>query len=158
MEKSYYSSPIGNLEIVCKNDELVALKIVNQSGMAQKENDFIRKIKCQLEEYFSGKRQKFDIKTEPQGTEFQKRVWAELQKIPYGKTKSYAEIAQDIGNANAQRAVGSACNKNPVMIVIPCHRVVSKNGELGGFAYGVSVKQKLLGIEHCADDGLPLGV
>ena len=81
---------------------------------------------------------------------FQKKVWKELQKIQYGKTKSYSEIAVAIGNRNAQRAIGSACNKNPIMIIIPCHRVISKNGKLGGFVYGNSVKQKLLEIENSA--------
>ncbi|MBQ1612446.1 MAG: methylated-DNA--[Alphaproteobacteria bacterium] len=101
----------------------------------------------QLEEYFSGKRKTFDIKINPAGTEFQKRVRHELLKIPYGSTKSYSEIARNIGKPNAQRAVGSACNKNPIMIVIPCHRVVSKNGDLAGFACGLNVKKKLLELE-----------
>lgn len=103
----------------------------------------------QLNEYFLGKRQKFDIKINPTGSEFQKKVWSELLKIPYGKTKSYQKIAKAIGNPNAQRAVGSACNKNPIMIIIPCHRVISKNGKIGGFAYGNTIKQQLLEIEKC---------
>ena len=99
-------------------------------------------------EYFSGKRKVFDIKINPAGTDFQKLVWKELQKIPYGKTKSYSEIAAAAGNKNAQRAVSNACNKNPIMIIIPCHRVVSKNGNIGGFAYGSIIKQKLLNVEN----------
>ena len=102
----------------------------------------------QLEEYFLGRRKSFDIKIKPEGTEFQKRVWSELQKIHFGKTKSYAEIAAAIGDENAQRAVGSACNKNPIMIIIPCHRVICKNGKSGGFAYGNCVKLKLLESEN----------
>ena len=75
-------------------------------------------------------------------------VWKELLKIPYGKTKSYSEIANAIGKQNAQRAVGLACNKNPIIIIIPCHRVIAKNGSIGGFAYGNTVKLKLLEIEN----------
>ncbi len=148
MEKSYYKSPIGILEIICENNKLVSLKLVDCSEKTTVETDFIKDIKNQLDEYFSGKRKVFDIKINPKGTDFQKLVWKELQKIPYGKTKSYSEIAVVAGNKNAQRAVGNACNKNPIMIIIPCHRVVSKNNNLGGYAYGSEIKQKLLNIEN----------
>ena len=147
MEKSYYNSPIGNLEIICENNELVSLKIGETVVNSSVDADSIKKIKLQLDEYFLGERQKFDIKINPKGTQFQKLVWKELQKIPYGKIKSYSEIAIALGKPNAQRAVGSACNKNPIMLIIPCHRVISKNGSVGGFAYGNIVKQKLLEIE-----------
>jgi len=147
MEKSYYKSPIGILEIICENNELVSLKIIKTIANNGVDTDFIKKIKYQLDEYFSGKRQNFDIKINPEGTEFQKLVWKELQNIPYGKTKSYSKITITLGKLNAQRAVGSACNKNPIMLIIPCHRVISKTGNLGGFAYGNTVKQKLLEIE-----------
>lgn len=147
MEKSYYKSPIGNLEIICENNELLSLKLADNKEICTRETAFINNIKLQLNEYFSRKRQQFDIKLNPKGTEFQKLVWNELQKIPYGKTKNYSSIANFIGNKNAQRAVGSACNKNPIMIIIPCHRVISKNGKLGGFAYGNKIKQILLGLE-----------
>ena len=147
MEKSYYKSPIGNLEIVCEAGCLVSLKLTDKISAECMESAFIIEIKKQLEEYFSGKRKTFDIKINPAGTEFQKKVRHELLKIPYGSTKSYSEIARNIGKPNAQRAVGSACNKNPVMIIIPCHRVVSKSGDLTGFAYGTDVKQTLLVLE-----------
>ena len=148
MEKSYYKSPIGILEIICENGELVSLKLVDYCEKSNFETDFIKDIKNQLDEYFSEKRKVFDIKINPTGTDFQKLVWSELQNIPYGKIKSYSEIAAAAGNKNAQRAVGNACNKNPIMIIIPCHRVVSKNNSLGGFAYGSEIKQKLLNIEN----------
>ena len=147
MEKSYYKLPIGNLEIICKNNELVSMKIVEIVANNGLDTDFIKEIKFQLDEYFLGKRQNFDIKINVKGTEFQKLVWKELQKIPYGKTKSYSEIAVALGKPKAQRAVGSACNKNPIMLIIPCHRVISKSGNIGGFAYGNIVKQKLLELE-----------
>lgn len=147
MEKSYYKSPIGNLEITCENKKLVSLKISDRIETNLSESELIKNIKFQLEEYFIGKRKNFDIKINFEGTDFQKLVWNVLQKIPYGETKSYSDIAKIIKNKNAQKAVGSACNKNPIMIIIPCHRVISKNGKLGGFAYGQNVKQKLLNIE-----------
>ena len=148
MEKSYYKSPIGILEIICENNKLVSLKLVDCCEKTTVETNFIKDIKNQLDEYFSGKRKVFDIKINPKGTDFQKLVWKELQNIPYGKTKSYSEIAAVAGNKNAQRAVGNACNKNPIMIIIPCHRVISKNNNLGGYAYGSEIKQKLLNIEN----------
>lgn len=151
MEKYYYKSPIGILEIICEDENLMSLKLVGKIGQSGKETPFVRRIMTQLEEYFSGKRESFDIKVNPTGTEFQRKVWAELLKIPYGTTKSYSDIAAAVGNKYAQRAVGSACNKNPVMIVIPCHRVIAKNGNSGGFAYGTKLKEKLLKLESLTD-------
>lgn len=148
MDKFYYKSPIGVLEIICNNNELILLKVVYKLGTSCQKTNIIKNIIRQLDEYFLGKRQVFDIEIAPNGTEFQKQVWQELQKIPYGKTCSYSKIAENINNKNAQRAVGSACNKNPIMIIIPCHRVISKNGNIGGFAYGNSIKQKLLELEN----------
>lgn len=156
MEKSYYYSPIGILEIICENNELVSLKTADNSLENNIDTDYIKKIKFQLNEYFSGQRQKFDIKINPKGTEFQKKVWCELREIPFGKVKNYSEIATAIGNKNAQRAVGSACNRNPIMIIIPCHRVISKNGNIGGFAYGNCVKQTLLELENRTKSNSPL--
>ena len=104
----------------------VSLKLVDYCEKSNVETNFIKDIKKQLGEYFSGKRTTFDIKINPTGTDFQKMVRKELQNIPYGETKSYSEIAAAAGNKNAQRAIGNACNKNPIMIIIPCHRVVSK--------------------------------
>lgn len=148
MEKSYFISSIDIFEIVSENNALISLKLVEKSENSSFETDFNKKVKTQLNEYFLGKRKVFDLKLNPQGTDFQKRVWLELSKIPYGEVKSYSQIAQQIQNSNAVRAVGSACNKNPIMIIIPCHRVISKNGNLGGFAYGNLIKQKLLNLEH----------
>ena len=147
MEKCYFKSSIGILEIVCKNDALVSLRLVERFAVSGVETDFIKNVKKQLGEYFLGERKSFDIKISYNGSDFQMKVWNELRKIPYGKKKSYSEIAAAIGKPNAQRAVGSACNKNPIMIIIPCHRVISKNGKLGGFAYGNDVKEKLLKLE-----------
>lgn len=151
MEKSYYKSLIGILEIICENDALISLKLVDEIKNDTVETDFIKNVKLQLDEYFSGKRKIFDIEVNPKGTAFQKQVWQELQKISYGETKFYSEIAENIENKNAQRAVGSACNKNPILLVIPCHRVISKSGDIGGFAYGRKAKLELLKIENCVE-------
>lgn len=101
----------------------------------------------QVREYLEGKRKTFDIPLDIQGTEFQKRVWQRLQKIPYGKTKSYKDIATELDDPKACRAVGTANGKNPVPIIIPCHRVISSDGSMGGFAWGLELKSKLLDIE-----------
>ena len=145
--KNYFKSPIGILEITYENEGLTSLKLIEKTDKEAAETSFSKKIKSQLKEYFSGERKTFDIKIKLYGTDFQKKVWKELQKISYGEVKSYSEIAKQIGNKNAQRAVGSACNKNPIMIIIPCHRVISKSGKIGGFEYGVNLKEKLLHLE-----------
>ena len=147
MEKSYYNSPIGILEIICENNQLISLKPTDSKIIPDNETDFIKDVKTQLDEYFSGKRKIFDIDINPKGTDFQKSVWTELGKIPYGTTKSYTEIARGIGKQNAQRAVGNACNKNPIMIIIPCHRVISKGGKIEKYAYGNEMKKFLLNLE-----------
>ncbi len=102
----------------------------------------------QLKEYLEGKRKEFDLPFQPRGTEFQEKVWKELCKVPYGKTATYQEIAERIGNEKACRAVGMACGKNPIFIVIPCHRIIGKNGNLTGYAEGLEMKQKLLLLER----------
>lgn len=106
--------------------------------------------KCisQLEEYFLGKRKKFDIPIILRGTEFQKKVWSSLCNISYGETRSYKEIAEDIGNPKASRAIGMANNRNPIPIIVPCHRVIGTNGELIGYSGGIDIKNKLLELEY----------
>ena len=101
----------------------------------------------QIKDYLNGKRKSFDIAINPNGTEFMKKVWYELCKIPYGSTVTYKEIAKNIGNEKACRAVGSANNKNPIPIIIPCHRVIGTNGKLIGYRGGVGLKKKLLELE-----------
>lgn len=148
VEKFYYQSPVGSLEIVCENDFVVSLRLTEMNEKTDSLSDFLKDIKTQLDGYFSGKRKTFNVKLNPKGTEFQKKVWAELLKIPFGRTKSYSQIAEAVGNKNAQRAVGSACNKNPIMLIIPCHRVLSKNGNLTGYAHGIELKARLLDFER----------
>ena len=152
----YYRSPIGVLEIKLDNGIVIGLKVVENCDKVSEATGYFAEVVKQLDEYFAGKRTKFELNISPKGTEFQKKVWTELLKIPYGKTKSYQEIAEAVGKPNAQRAVGSACNKNPILLIIPCHRVVSKSGKLTGFACGIDRKEQLLKLEanRCFQDNL----
>ena len=113
-----------------------------------KETDLINNTRKQLDEYFAGKRKKFDIPIKLEGTDFQIKVWKELLKIPYGETCSYLDIAKRIGNPKASRAVGMANNKNKIIIIVPCHRVIGSNKKLVGYACGLEVKEKLLELER----------
>lgn len=143
-----------NWHIVIKDNAVVELNysvsdcvVVSESDVASS-NALEREAQRQLEEYFAGRRQTFDLPLRPQGTDFQRRVWKELLQIPYGQTATYGEIAKRIGNPNAARAVGQACNANPIPIFIPCHRVVGSNSRLTGFALGLDVKSALLELER----------
>ena len=111
------------------------------------ETDLIKECFKQLKEYFEGSRREFDLPIEMNGTQFQKKIWKELLKIPYGETRSYKDIAISIGNEKACRAIGMANNKNHIPIIIPCHRVIGSNGKLVGYAVGIDIKEKLLNIE-----------
>jgi methylated-DNA-[protein]-cysteine S-methyltransferase len=108
----------------------------------------------QIEEFFAGKRQAFDFPLAPKGTEFQKRVWAELLSIPFGETISYGELARRIGNPAASRAVGRANATNPIAVIVPCHRVIGANGKLTGYAGGIELKDKLLAWERAVTRGV----
>lgn len=141
-------TPFGTLEIICESKHLLRIDIL-RSEVGERlinTNAITEKTKRQLEAYFEGKRVDFDLPLLPQGTAYQKKVWQHLLKIPYGVTISYKTLACWTGNENASRAVGHANSKNPIMIVIPCHRVIGKNGTLTGYAGGLDVKKWL--IEH----------
>lgn len=142
----YYNSPIGILEIICSEDALQEISFVDEEKQIENTNLIVKKVFNQLEEYFQGKRKEFDIKIELQGTDFQKQVWNQLIKIPHGKTASYKDVAIEINNEKAVRAVGNANNKNKIPIIIPCHRVIGANGKLVGYDGGLDKKQWLL--EH----------
>ena len=155
MENSYsFQSPIGFLTICEQDNQLTRLYLDNQDrGILQSRNfeyhsDFLHEVYHQLNENFAGKRKIFDLPVDSKGTAFQKAVWRELQKIPYGETRSYEDIAVAIGNKKAVRAIGQANGRNPIMIVVPCHRVIRKNGDISGFACGVEAKRYLLNLER----------
>lgn len=145
----FYNSKVGKLGIVEENEAIIAITFGEKNIPDSKtcETPLIKKTIKQLDEYFDGKRKIFDLKLNPQGTEFQKKVWNALYAIPYGETRSYKDIAKACGNENASRAVGLANNKNPIPIIFPCHRVVGSNGDLVGYAGGLELKKQLLEIE-----------
>ncbi|MDR0233041.1 MAG: methylated-DNA--[protein]-cysteine S-methyltransferase [Dysgonamonadaceae bacterium] len=148
MNKCNYLSPLGWFEMESDNDAITKLILCETPDIIKiPENPVLRQCCLELDEYFAGKREKFDIKTSFTGTPFQNRVWQELEKIPYGKTISYADLAKAVENPKACRAVGSANGKNPIAIIIPCHRVIASDGGMGGYAYGLDVKKQLLGLE-----------
>ena len=150
-----YDFEIGELAICEENGKIVLVNVVKTKedieemakNSIQKETSLIKNTKQQLDEYFAGKRKKFDIPIKLEGTDFQIKVWKELLKIPYGETCTYLDIAKRIGNPKGSRAVGMANNKNKIMIIIPCHRVIGSNKKLVGYAGGLDVKEKLLKLE-----------
>ncbi|MCH5327583.1 MAG: methylated-DNA--[protein]-cysteine S-methyltransferase [Coprobacter sp.] len=148
MKYSYsYPFPVGTLHIVQKGESIIRISFRQDLTAVSKETNLIRETARQLDAYFNGTRTTFDIPLQPEGTPFQQKIWALLQKIPYGKTMTYKQLATLSGNANACRAVGMANNRNPIMIVIPCHRVIGADGSLTGYAGGLEVKQFLLQLE-----------
>ena len=150
MEKVFfYETPVGKLCIGEEDGVIVRTtwsKIPTEYIL--EETELILQCKMQLDEYFRGERKTFDLPLAPKGTDFQKNVWNALQEIPYGETKTYGEIAAAVGNPKAARAVGMANNKNPIGIIIPCHRVVGANGKLVGYAGGMEKKEWLLQLER----------
>ena len=141
-----YDTVIGKIYIA-ENDNYICNVSFRTLNYREKETLLIKKTYSQLKEYFDRNRKSFDIPISANGTEFQMQVWEELQKIPYGKTATYKEIAENIGNKKASRAVGMANNKNPIAIIIPCHRVIGTKGDLIGYAGGIEIKKYLLELE-----------
>ncbi|AZR72660.1 hypothetical protein BBF96_04205 [Anoxybacter fermentans] len=157
---SIYDFPIGKIFIASTQRGVLALFLNHEKKFfswlnqhfdknnlyhLQEYNDYLAD---QLKEYFAGYRQSFEVNLDLRGTEFQKKVWRELQKIPYGKTVTYKELALKVGGANYARAVGGANNKNPISIIIPCHRVIGSDGSLIGYAPGLTIKARLLQLEQ----------
>lgn len=151
----YIPSPVGRLTLIASEKGLAAVVWENddptrvQATTDIEDNDFPILVNAaqQLEEYFNNKRKEFDLPLDPIGTDFQKQVWNALSAIPFGQTRSYLDIAVQINNPKAVRAVGGANNRNPIAIVVPCHRVVGANGSLIGFAGGLEAKACLLSLE-----------
>jgi len=149
------SSPVGKLRLVASANALVAVLWEQERPNRVKLDDMkfdpqqpiLIETERQLTEYFSGTRTEFDLPLRPEGGEFQKKVWQALREIPFGETRSYQDLAKAVGSAKAVRAVGAANGKNPLSIVVPCHRVIGANGSLTGFAAGLEVKAKLLALE-----------
>lgn len=152
----YMDSLVGALKLVAHDQALVAVMWDNEDHkrvrlaelIEDRQHPMLHKVKQQLEEYFAGQRQQFDLPLDFQGTAFQQQVWQALLSIPYGETRTYKEIAVQLGNEKAVRAVGAANGKNPISIIAPCHRVIGSSGALVGFAGGLDKKQILLSLEQ----------
>lgn len=143
----YLSTPLGWLSIAANNDGLTSVLFVEEQGQ-DGGNIHTANGKAQLQQYFAGQRQTFDVALSASGTAFQQQVWQQLCRVDYATTCSYAEIANKIGNPKAVRAVGAANGKNPLSIIVPCHRVIGANGTLTGYAGGLTRKEWLLNWEQ----------
>ena len=160
----YYQSPVGILKIVIKEgfiNEIIFLEREEESTFGEElisneDKEAFEKCKIQFDEYFAGKRKFFDLPVKQAGTAFQERVWNELIKIPFGKTLSYLQLSQKIGNVKSIRAVGTANGRNNLSIVVPCHRVIGSDGSLTGYAGGLWRKQWLLEHENKYANGVNL--
>ena len=152
----FVETPLGKVWVLESEGAIVGLMYGDEEALRtfeikhslqeslNKQTPLLKKAKQQLDEYFEGKRMEFDLVLRPAGTKFQQQAWDALQKIPFGKTRSYGEQAEQIGNKKACRAIGQANNRNPISIIVPCHRVVASNGALTGYAFGIDRKQWLL--------------
>ena len=150
------ASPVGELKVVASDKGLVAVlwendrpgRVPLQEMVADERHPVLVETERQLGEYFAGKRKTFSVALDMRGTQFQKDVWAALLAIPFGETRSYGELAKQLGNPKASRAVGAANGRNPVSIIVPCHRVIGATGKLTGFAGGLETKATLLTLER----------
>ncbi|MGE5497880.1 MAG: methylated-DNA--[protein]-cysteine S-methyltransferase [Syntrophothermus sp.] len=145
MPEAYYISPFRTLKITADDEAVTAVDFISQGDYASgSDHPVLKEAIRQLDEYFKGKRENFELKLKPEGTEFQKRVWNELLKIPFGKTISYLELAERLGDKKVIRAAGTANGKNPIPVIIPCHRVIGSSGKLVGYSGGLDIKEWLL--------------
>ena len=153
MKYTQIKSPVGTITLVTNDKALVAIHFEKNGRRVERDwekadrHPILEKAKRQLTEFFSGKRTQFDLPCEFSGTAFQKKVWKTLGSIPYGETRSYADIARKVGSPKAFRAVGAANGRNPIPIIYPCHRVIGANGTLTGFGGGLKAKDILLKLE-----------
>jgi len=146
-QTAYYKTPIGTAKIVGDENGISAVTVIDDDLETSIEiPKILQDCVQQLTEYFNGSRSKFDLKLNPQGTDFQKKVWKELLNVPFGKTRTYLEQTKQLGDVKAIRAVASANGKNPIWIIIPCHRIIGSDGSLTGYAGGIWRKKWLL--EH----------
>ncbi len=142
-----YETVLGVVTFVEEGGALLAVTTHRSYEGVEQETALIKEAHQQLSEYLKGERKEFDLPLNPKGTDFQKRVWRALCDIPYGETRSYKQIAKAVGNSKAVRAVGMANNRNPITIVVPCHRVIGADGKLVGYGGGLEMKEFLLRLE-----------
>ncbi|WP_077609703.1 methylated-DNA--[protein]-cysteine S-methyltransferase [Clostridium sp. Marseille-P2415] len=145
-----FETDLGALTVVCDEEALLCIDFgeTEPQGAIRKHTEMIEKTAGQLKEYLAGRRQVFELPLKPEGTAFQKKVWNALLTVPYGETRSYGDIAVQIDNPKAFRAVGMANNRNPIPIIIPCHRIIGAGGSLVGYGGGLDIKVKLLELEQ----------
>jgi methylated-DNA-[protein]-cysteine S-methyltransferase len=146
METVWIKTPLGFSEIIGDENGIISIEVYDEGEVSQTVPTVLQEAVTQLNEYFEGNRNHFDLKLNPKGTEFQQKVWGSLLEIPYGKTRTYLEQSKILGDVKAIRAVASANGKNPLWIVVPCHRVIGSDGSLTGYAGGLWRKKWLL--EH----------
>jgi methylated-DNA-[protein]-cysteine S-methyltransferase len=146
MQVTHFLSPIGTLEITADDGFIVQVSFLDEEPSIKNSDPTLDRCVSQLEEYFGKSRSAFDLPLKPSGTDFQKSVWDELQRIPNGRTISYMDLAKKLGDPKVIRAAGTANGKNPIAIIIPCHRVIGTDGSLTGYTGGIKRKQWLL--EH----------
>lgn len=156
MNYQMLDTPIGRLRLLSTGSHLAAIEFAHQHTAAEGEtcttDPVLERCAKQLQEYFAGQRKSFDLPLAPRGTDFQRTVWHALSAIPWGAVRSYADIARAIDKPKAVRAVGAANGRNPLPIVVPCHRVIGSDGSLTGFAGGLDMKRKLLQLEGSLED------
>jgi methylated-DNA-[protein]-cysteine S-methyltransferase len=153
METVYIKTPLGIAKIIGDEKGISVISVSNEGIISSKISMVLQEAVSQLNEYFEGKRDGFTFKLNPSGTEFQQKVWKGLLEIPFGKTMSYLELSKKLGDVKAIRAVASANGKNPLWIVIPCHRVIGTDGSLTGYAGGLWRKKWLLEHENPSNQG-----
>jgi methylated-DNA-[protein]-cysteine S-methyltransferase len=145
---AYYSSPIGIIEVTGNEDGIATVYFLEEHPYQEKKiHPTLKECIYQLDEYFMGIRKEFGLKLNPQGSDFQKKVWTQLLDIPFGKTNSYLDISKKLGDTDASRAVGNANGSNPISIIVPCHRVIGSSGKLAGYSGGLWRKVWLLNHE-----------
>ena len=158
MNYQYLDSPVGRLRLVSDGEHLIAIEFENLQAATtddvERPDAALNACGKQLKEYFAGRRREFDLPLSPAGTEFQQNVWAALKAIPYGELRSYRDIAEGLDKPKAVRAVGAANGRNPLPIVVPCHRVIGSDGSLTGFAGGLEAKKILLRLEGAIEGAI----
>jgi methylated-DNA-[protein]-cysteine S-methyltransferase len=161
---TFFESPLGKMLLTANAEALTGLHFagekyypgVREDWRESAEHEPLARARQQLNEYFVGNRTRFDIALAPEGTAFQRTVWHALTSVPFGETRSYGEIAAKIGEPKASRAVGAANGRNPISIIVPCHRIIGASGDLTGYAGGLQRKQALLALESARGAPLPL--
>ena len=146
MTAAVIQSPLGHIKIQEENNSITRIEFCTEE-LQSAENDLLKKVEDEIQAYFKGKKKSFSFEISPQGTKFQKEVWQELLRIPYGETISYLELANRLGDPKSIRAAASANGRNPIAIVVPCHRVIGTDGSMTGYAGGLERKRALLTLE-----------